>query len=135
MSKSAIYTVNNTIQSVAVGGTINLGTVNRRFGQCISLAGTGLQLNGPGYYDVDASFTIAPTAAGDVTITMYKDGIVVPGATATGTVAAADDPINLSISSLVRKFCPCAEGIENLTFILTGTAANITNSAVVVEKL
>jgi hypothetical protein len=135
MSKSAIYTVNNTTQAVAVGGTINLGTINRRFGQCIDLAGTGIQLNGPGYYNVEASFTVEPTAAGTVIITMYKDGVAVPGAVAYSTATAADDPVNLSISSIVRKFCPCADGIESLTFVLTGTAANIINSAVVVEKL
>lgn len=135
MSKSAIYTVNNTAQNVAVNGTINLGIVNRRFGCSLMLAGPGIQLEDPGYYDIDASITLAPTSAGNVTVTAYKNGVAIPGATATGSTSVANNPINLSISSLVRKFCPCADGIENLTFVLSGTAASVTNISVVVEKI
>ena len=135
MSKSAIYTVNNSAQNIAINGIINLGTINRRFGPCLDLAGSAIQLNGPGYYDIDASITLAPTAAGTVTVTIFTDGLAIPGATATGSTSVANNPINLSISTLVRKFCPCADGIENLTFVLTGTAASVTNIAVVVEKI
>jgi hypothetical protein len=135
MSKSAIYIVNNTPQNVADGGTINLGTIIRRFGQCLNLSGTGIQLLSPGYYDVDASITIEPATATEITVTMYKDGVAVPGATATDVSADANDPVNLSISSLVRKFCPCADGIESLSFQISGAAASVTNIAVVVEKI
>ena len=135
MSKSTIYTANTSAQNVAVNGTINLGNVIRRFGQCLQLSGNAIQIEGPGYYDIDASITLAPTAAGNVVVTAYKDGVIIPGATATTSTSTANNPVNLSISSLVRKFCPCAEGIENLTFVLTGTPASVTNIAVVVEKL
>ena len=135
MSKSAIYIVNNTPQNVADGGTINLGTIIRRFGQCLNLAGTGIQLLSPGYYDVDASITIEPTTAAEITVTMYKDGVAVPGAIATDVSADANDPVNLSISSLVRKFCQCADGIESLSFQISGAAASVTNIAIVVEKI
>ena len=135
MSKSAIYTVNNTPQSVADGGTINLGTVIRKFGQCLNLAGTGVQLLGPGYYSINASVTVEPTTAAEVTLTAYKDGVIIPGATATDVSADANDPVNLSITSLVRKFCPCADGIESISFQLAGAAASVTNIAVVIEKI
>lgn len=135
MSKSAIYTANQSAQNVAINGVINLGSIIRRFGPNLNLSGDAISLSGAGYYDIDASFTLAPTAAGNVTITVYKDNIAVPGATATETAAAANDIINLNISSLVREACQCCEGISNLTFVLTGTAASVTNSAVVVEKL
>lgn len=135
MSKSAIYTANTSTQTIAVNGVIAPGTIIRRFGQNITLSGNALQLNGQGYYNIDTSFTVAPNAAGTVTITMYKDGVAIPGATASGTVAAANDSINLSISSLVREFCECCEGLSNLTFVLTGIASSVTNSAIVIEKI
>jgi len=135
MSKSAIYTVNNTTQVVAVDGQINLGSVIRRFGCNCHLNNNAINITGSGYYDIDASFTIAPTADGEVTVTMYKDGIAVPGAVATETVAAAGDSANLSISSLVREFCPCCDNSSNLTFVLSGVESNVTNVAIVVEKL
>ena len=135
MSKSAIYTVNSSSQDVAVNGTINLGNINRRFGNYLTLQGNAIQLAGPGYYDVNASITLEGTAAGDVTVTLYKDGIALPGATASASIAAQGDFVNLSLSAIVRKFCPCADGIENLSFILSDTAATITNIAVIVEKI
>ena len=86
MSKSAIYTVNQSAQNVAVNGIINLGTIIRRFGPNLDLSGDAIMLNGAGYYDIDASITLAPTAAGNVTITAYKDNVAIPGATATEAV-------------------------------------------------
>ena len=135
MSKSAIYTVNQSAQNVAVNGIINLGTIIRRFGPNLDLSGDAIMLNGAGYYDIDASMTLAPTAAGNVTITAYKDNVAIPGATATEAVATANDPVNISISSLVRESCPCCEGLSSITFVLTGTAASVTNAAVVIQKI
>ena len=135
MSKSALYTANVSNQVVAVDGVINPGTIIRRFGGNLNLSGNAIQVAGPGYYDVDASFVVAPTAEGEVTITAYLNGVVVPGGIATATVAAAGDSANLSFNFVVRQNCSCCEGLSNLTFVLTGTAANVTNAAIVVEKL
>lgn len=132
---SAIYTANTSAQNVAVNGNINLGSIIRKFGCNIDLTGDAIRIAGAGYYDIDASFTVAPTAAGNVTITAYKDNVAIPGATATETVTAANDVVNLNFSSLVREFCSCCEGASNLTFVLSGTAASVTNSAIIVEKI
>ena len=135
MSKSAIYMANTSTQGVSVNGIIDLGTIIRRFGPNVNLAGTGIQVDGPGYYSIDASFTVAPTAAGSVTITALKDGVAIPGGVATATAAASEDSLNLSISSLVREFCECCGGPSTITFVLTGTAAVISNVAVIIEKI
>lgn len=135
MSKSIIYTANTSSQNVALNGIIDPGTVIRRFGPNLGLSGNAIQIDGAGYYNIQASFTMAPTAAGNVTITAYKDGVAIPGAIATEATGTANDPINLSISSVVREFCTCCDGLSNLTFVLTGTAAAVTNAAIVVEKL
>lgn len=135
MSKSVIYTANTSAQNVAVNGIINPGTIIRRFGPNLGLSGNAIQIDGAGYYNIEASITAAPTAAGNVTITVFKDGIAIPGATATQSTTTANNPVNLSISSVVREFCPCCDGLSNLTFVLTGTAAAVSNIAVVVEKL
>lgn len=131
--KSALYTANTGAQDVSVGGTINLGSIVRRFGKCVSLNGAGITIMDQGYYDVDVSVTSAPTAAGTVTVTLYKDGVEVPGATASATAAAAGNPVNLSISSLIRHFCACSG--TTLTLVLTGAAASVTNVAVTVERI
>lgn len=135
MSRSAIYTVNQSAQNVAVNGTIDLGSMIRRFGPNLNLSGSAIQIAGAGYYDLDASITVAPTAAGNVTVTAFVDNVAIPGATATATVSTANNVENISIKGLYREGCPCCDGITNLTFVLTGTAASITNIAVTVEKI
>lgn len=135
MSKSAIYVANQTTQEVADNGLINPGVTIRRFGCNIHLSGTAINLSGSGYYNVDASFTVVPTEEGEITVTLYKDGVAIPGATATETAAAAGDSVNLFISALVREYCPCGDSSSNITFVLTDGAASITNTGIVVEKL
>ena len=134
MSKSLIYTANTSAQSVAVNGIINPGTVVRRFGPNLNLSGNALQIAGAGYYNIDASFVAAPTAAGSVTVTAYLNNVAIPGATATASTGTAGNSVNISINAVIREPCQCCEGLSNLTFVLTGTAASVTNSAIVVEK-
>lgn len=131
--KSAIYTANSTATVTAVGSTIPFGSIIRRFGQNIDLSGTAINICGRGYYDVDISVTANATAAGTVTVTLFKDGVAVPGATASATASAAGDAVNLSIEALVREMC--CDSTSTLILVLTGAAATVTNVAAVVEKL
>lgn len=131
--KSAIYTNNTGPIDVAVGGVIPLGTVNRRFGCNLNLSGNGITSTGDGYYEVAASFTFTATAAGDITVTMLRDGVAVPGATATETAAAAAAKVNVSFPAIVRQ--QCCNSSSTLTFVLTGTAATLDNNPIVVKKL
>lgn len=131
--KSVLYTANTGAQTVASGGTIALGSIIRRFGCGADLNGTGINLSAPGYYKVSVSATMLPAEAGAVTVSLLKDGVAVPGGVAAETVAAAGDFANLSFASVVR--IPCCGNPAALTLVLTGTASNVTNVAVVVEKL
>lgn len=132
--KSALYTANTTPQTVAVGSTIALGTIIRRFGCGANLSGNAVSLTSQGYYDVDVSVTAVPTAAGTVTVTLLQDGVAIPGATASATVDAAATSVNLNISAIARLAgCNCS--VSNLTLLLTGATSIVTNAAVTVEKL
>lgn len=136
MSKAGIYTVNSGAQTVAVGGVLNLGTINRRFGlECgepvMELNGSSITLNEPGYYDVDVAVTALPTAAGPVTIAVFQDGIAVPGSTNTAQ-ATAGNPVNVVSLPLVRVRCGAA---SNLSVVLVNGAGTIANVAVKVLKV
>lgn len=135
MSKSALYVANTSNQTVQVDGIITPGTIVRRYGPNVGLAGNAIQIAGAGYYEINASLTAETTAAGEITVTVYKDGVPLQGATATETAAAVGDFVNLSISAIVREFCSCCDGLTNLTFVLTGNDTTITNVAITVEKL
>lgn len=130
--KSALYAAMQTPTAVAVDGVIPLGSLIRRYGCDVALNGNAVNITGAGYYDVDASVTVTPAAAGTVTITLYKDGVAVPGATASET-AAANGTVNLSIPPLVRQAC-CAAG-SALTLVLTGAAATVNNVALRVQRI
>ena len=130
--KSALYTALQTPTAVAVEGVIPLGSIIRRYGCDANLNGNAVNITNAGYYDVDVSITVAPTAAGTVTATLVKDGVAIPGATASAA-AAAGAPTVLSFPALVRQAC-CAAG-SALTLVLTGAAATVNNVALRVQRI
>lgn len=133
MSKSLIQTVNQSSQAVAANSIIGLGSVIRRFGCNLRLNGNAIEVDGAGYYTIDCNVTLAPTAAGDVTVAVYKNGVPLTGATATATVAAADDSVTLPIQTTIREGCAC-DGGTALTVVLVAGASTVSNVAMRVEK-
>lgn len=131
MCKALIYTANTAGTAVVAGGTVPLGTTIRRFGRGAALSGNGIALTEPGYYAMDASITLQPTAAGAITVTLYKDGVAIPGAVATATAAAAGNTVNLSIDAVVLQQCCAGMGVLTLG---VSAAATLLNAAVVLKK-
>lgn len=132
MSKSLIYTANNTAAALAVGDTIPLGSIIRRYGCDVVLNGNAITLNDSGYYEVNVSATLDATAAGPVTVTVFQDGVAVPGATGTAVAGAAGDSVAIPITAIVRVF-RC--NTSNLTLVISDGAATVVNIAVTVERL
>lgn len=132
MSKSAIYTTNVSNPTVAVGGIVPVGSTTRRYGCNIRQDGNAITLCGQGYYLVNVSATVAPTAAGTVSLTAQKDGVAIIGATAAQTVAA-NGVANLNITAIVRNACACNGSI--LSLLLGGVESVVNNLAVTVVKL
>lgn len=142
MSAGYLYSANTTAQTLAVGATINIGSNIRRYG-CVpktktpyaTTNGTTTVLsscgNCPTYFDVDATFVTTPTADGTVTITAFQDGVAIPGATASATVAAATT-VTIPLSFGVRLNSGVTS--STITYVLTGSAASITNAAQTISK-
>ena len=130
--KSAINTALTTPSAILAAGTVPLGAIVRRFGCGIEVNGNGLTISEPGYYDVDVSLTVLPTAATPITATLLRDGVAVPGATATVTPVAAGAAVNMSLTALVRHLCNC--GAATLTVVLNA-AGTVSNMAVVAERV
>ena len=135
MSKSALYTANTSTQLVAVDNEINLGSIVRRYGCNLDLSGSTIRVSGEGYYEFDVSVTAAPVATGEVIIELYKNNVPIPGAIATVTAAAAGDFVNLAFTCLIRENCSICDGPSNITLVLSGSQSNVTNVAVVAEKI
>lgn len=144
MACGYLYAVNTAAQTLAVGATINMGSAVRRFG-CVkgtstpsaTVNGTTTTLSGcgrcPAYFDVAANFVVTPTAAGTVTITAFQDGVAIPGATATATVAASATTVTLPIIFGVRLNTGVAS--SSITYVMTGAASTIASTAETVSKL
>ena len=134
MSKSLIQTVNESTQTVAENSIISLGSVNRRYGCNLRLSGNGIEVQGEGYYDIDATVTVSPTTVGNVTVSAYKNGVQIPSATATGSTGAEGDIVTLPIVATIRQGCGCCVGADTLTFVLEAGAGTVSNISVRVEK-
>lgn len=132
MSRSLIQVANQSQQTVAENSIINLGSVQRRYGCNLRLSGNGIEATGEGYYKVDASVSVAPTAAGNVTIALFNNGVQVPGAIAYDSVSTAANPTNLSIVATIRQ--GCCDSADNLTLVLLDGAGVVQNVSMRVEK-
>ena len=133
MGKSLIQVANQSQQNVAVNSIISLGSVQRRYGCNCRLSGNGIEIDGQGYYTIDASVSVAPTAAGNVTVALYNNGVQVPGAIAYDSVSTAANPTNLNIVATVRQGC-CCDSADNLTLVLLAGAGIVQNVSLRVEK-
>ena len=133
MARSLIQTANPSTQSLIANSVINLGTVLRRYGCNLRLSGNGIETVGEGYYEINATVTVEPTAIGNVTVTMLVDGNAIPAAIASGYASVANTPVTLPIIATIRKGCRC-DGASNITFVLTEGDGDVTNISVRVIK-
>lgn len=143
MSAGYLYSANTTAQTVAIGGTINVGAPIRRFG-CVkgtstphaTVNGTNTILSSSGkcptYFDIEAAFTVTPDAAGTIVITAYQDGAAIPGAVASATVAGTDTIVTLPLSFGVKLNCGITT--STISYVLTGAASSVTNVAQTATK-
>lgn len=134
MARNLIYTVNSTGAAAPIGSTVPVGSIIRRYGKCISADGESIVLLEPGYYLVTMTATATAAAVGNVELGIQQDGVAVPGATATETVATAGtEYVNLSFAPAVRVRC-C--GNARLTVVVAGTTEpTITNLAIGVVRV
>lgn len=125
---SLIYMTNTTPVDVAAGGTLPI-SVARRTGCAIQNGDNSVILKKPGYYTVNATVTFTGQTAGDVTIELQKNNVVVPGITSTVSVATPDTDIyTLTLTGVIRLLC--YEGDAILTLVNnSGVALTISNIA------
>ena len=132
--KSEIYVVNSTNGTVTTdAGTfvqIPFGSVVRRYGQSLGLDGASILCCTRGYFDINASLTFTPTAAGPVTLMLMQDNAPLRGATATQQ-GTAGNPVNLSFPSVARN---CAYDCNSTITAWINAPGNIVNFSTRVEK-
>ena len=133
MSRSLIQVANPSTQDVTVNSIISLGSVQRRFGCNCRLSGNAVEVAGEGYYMIDGNVSVAPTAAGPVTVGLFVNGALLPGAIAYGSTTTAGNPVTLPIEATIRQGCNC-DSADNVTLVLLAGPGTVQNVSLRVEK-
>lgn len=131
MARSLVQLTNTGTQAVAVDGIISPGAIQRRFGCNCNSLGNSVQIDGVGYYEIDGTVTVAPTAIGTVTVQVYKDGAPLPGVLGSVYAATAAQPVTIPLVGTARIIAP---GAAVLTLVLTAGAGDVTNVSLRVSK-
>lgn len=114
MAKALGYYTYTGTTEIAAGETAPLTNTIRQYGNCIRLRNNAVIIGNPGcpcvsepacgYYTVSVNTTLVASAAGAVTVSLYQDGQLVPGAVQSATAAAANDMMNFAITAPVRVY-------------------------------
>lgn len=114
MSKALGYYTYTGTTEVGAGETLPITNTIRQYGNCIRLRNNAVVIGVPccpcvsepacGYYTVHVNTTLVASAAGTVTVSLYQDGQLVPGAVQSATAAAANDLMNFAITAPVRVY-------------------------------
>lgn len=128
--RSLAFSAATAAQTVNAGSLINLGSIVRRTGKRINIEGTSAILCGGDYYRIHASITLAPTAAGAVTVQLLQNGNSVQGAIGTFTASAAGDLGVIAFPAVVRTNCCDA---SSLSLQVVGAEATVEEVALLIE--
>lgn len=130
-----------TNTSVAVASSEAIPFVNNRYvvgcGTSHAAGSPAIVLRKPGYYLVNFNGVLSAASTGTVSAQLYDNGVAVPGATSSATIATAGDLTNISFSSVIKvlESCACVDNTTNLTIVNTGLASTYSNAEISVVRL
>ena len=132
-----LYSLNVEVDQ---NGSIPFNNVDLAKGCTAVLTAHGtVQFNKSGVYMVDVSASIAPTAAGTVSIQLAKNGVLELGSFSVASAAAAST-VSLGFTSLVQVSknnnpCDCTTNPTTIQLINTGQAGTFPIVRMVVTKV
>lgn len=132
-----LYSLNVEVDQ---NGSIPFNNVDLAKGCTAVLTAPGtVQFNKSGVYMVDVSASIAPTAAGTVSIQLAKNGVLELGSFSVASAAAAST-VSLGFTSLVQvnknnNPCDCTTNPTTIQLINTGQAGTFPIVRMVVTKV
>ena len=139
-------TKNFGTQTVLADGLVNIGSTYRKFckrNRCgvpaFAVTANGVTLNTEGIYHITAVFVGSGSAAGDLTVALALNGVLVDGAVSTQTITAADTEIRTWVIDYYAKVdTDCVLGVtstdaQTVSFVNTSEAIDATFTSVVVN--
>ena len=139
---------NTTTQSVASLGSIDLGSVYRRYckkNNCgiptFSNTSNSVSIQQQGIYHITVTAVVTGDTAGNVTIQLLENGVVIPGAFSTETITTATTELRTFVIDtyiLVDNDCLLGRNttlFKTITLQNTGVDATFSNVVVNIEKV
>ena len=143
-----IGTKNIGTQTVLADGIINIGSTYRKYckkNQCgvatFSATANGISLQQSGIYHITTTLVGSGDVAGDITVQLAQNGVLVDGAFSTQTITTADTELRtLVIDYYVLVDKDCVLGREStiaqtISLVNTGVDATFTSVIVNVDKV
>lgn len=131
MSRAALQAVNTNSQTVAEGGSINVGTIKLRFGRDLGINNGSVIVKTCGYYSVIFNVTVQPTEIGEVSVALQHNGVDIPGVVSYGYATEVGQNVTLTIPTLIRVVCdngcPCESIPDTITAVLTSGSGTVTS--------
>lgn len=142
-----IGTKNFTSQEVLANGILNLGAVYRRYCKRINgtrtfdFDGNDIVLQQSGMYHITATAVASGQVAGDVTLSLFENGVAVSGIVSTETITTPDTEFRtlvLDYYVLVDSACVLgnvATVSKAISLVNTGVDATYTSVVLNVDKV
>lgn len=142
-----IGTRNTTTQDVLPNGNVELGSVYRRYCKKINgtrtfdFIGEDVILQQNGIYHITVTAVVSASAAGNVTLSLYENGVAAPGAFSTETITTPDTELRtlvIDYYALVDTTCVlgCNSTLaKEISLVNTGIEATYTSVTMNVEKV
>lgn len=134
--KSAVETYNTATQALTITpAPLGLtGTVLTNTGVSLDPEQAAVKINNAGLYQARANVQALATAAGDIVIGLYLDGVLLPETLRTVT-AAADSAVSITTDMLRSIPCDCnSHTLQLYGWVVDAAAANVTFAQLAVVK-
>nr|DAJ99928.1 MAG TPA: BclA protein [Caudoviricetes sp.] len=139
MNKSTLFAYTQTSQNVLTNGDINFSNAYNTGCSIRFVPGsTQVNIKTPGlYYVTFNGYGAESETAGNITVQMSRNGVLVPGAIASANSSAVTGLESLSFSTIVRvsPSCSCVDNNTTLTFVNTGVNTTFANTAITIVRV
>lgn len=137
MAKSLGYYTFIGSQNLVSGNSLPITATVRQYGNDIHRSDNAVVIGSccdksAGYYTVSVNATVTGTATGTGTVTMYLNGVAVPGATQSTSFPTTNLTVPFTFTAPVRIFLGQNQSV--ISFVYTGANATVSNVAVEVVR-
>lgn len=124
-------------QAVAVDSVFNFPNVTRTGSSIVSNGSGSFTLDNAGLYLIIASVSGAGAAAGNLSIQINRNGVLIPGTVQVANSTAVTDIVNLTTATIVDipRSCACINNDAVITIVNSGIAGTFVNGAIQIIKL